>query len=221
MKLAAQWEEIERGLAPDWQAVRLVVSTEQPDELPRASQVLAPLNAGRRGGTLAVDVRRAGGAQGPEAARRLFARLDTARIWCRLEQGDVTRGPHEPSSPVIEDEPVSHPTAVASWDAAMALLPDDWSDVLCELELFSSDHLPRAALLCAPLNPTRDLERVAFTFRCSGKAGYGASPGMSRRCLGRLDAEGITASVRVLRAVSDADNVSTQGTVWIVEGRAL
>ncbi len=44
---------------------------------------------------------------------------------------------------------------VESWDEALAELPPDWSDLLCELELDSSDHLPRAALLGAPMNPTR------------------------------------------------------------------
>jgi len=37
----------------------------------------------------------------------------------------------------------------------LAKLPPDWSDVLCVLELESSDHVPRAALLGAPLTPSR------------------------------------------------------------------
>jgi len=39
--------------------------------------------------------------------------------------------------------------------------------------------------------------------------------------LERLDAEGLTGVVRVLRSVSGADNVATQGTVWPVDGKAL
>ena len=35
-------------------------------------------------------------------------------------------------------------------------LPPGWRELLCELELDSTDYLPRAALLGAPLNPTRN-----------------------------------------------------------------
>jgi hypothetical protein len=218
MKLVDQWRTIADALADDWQSVSLVLATEQPGELAKAALVLGPLNAGRRGSELVFDVRRAGGAQGPEAARRLFARLDEARVWCYLSEASTTSR----SAPEHHDEGLQGAsTTTASWDAQVALLPSDWSDALCELELASSDQLPRAALLCAPLNPTRVADRLAFTFRCSGADGYGASPGMTRRCFERLDAEGLTGVVRVLRSVSDADNVATQGTVWLVDGKAL
>ena len=59
-------------------------------------------------------------------------------------------------------------SVAASWDAALAPLPSDWTDLLCELEIDSSTLLDRTALLCAPLNPTRDGDALAFTFRCSG-----------------------------------------------------
>jgi hypothetical protein len=44
---------------------------------------------------------------------------------------------------------------------------------------------------------------------------------MARRCLERLDAEGITGAVRVLRALSDTRPVATQGPVWYVGGKVL
>jgi len=44
---------------------------------------------------------------------------------------------------------------------------------------------------------------------------------MVRRCLERMDAEGITGRVRVLRALSETENVATQGTVWRVAGRSV
>lgn len=219
MKLVDQWRGVESGLAPDWEDVRLVLTTEQPQDLARAAQVLAPLSAGHHGGGLVFHVRRAGGAQGPEAARHLFSRLDEERVWCILEQGDVVGKPDAVDVPA-SDGPGAVST-VASWDAETARLPGDWSDALCEIELTSSDHLPRAALLCAPLNPTKVAGRLAFTFRCAGDQGYGASPGMARRCFQRLDAEAITGTVRVLRTVSETDNVATQGTVWLVGGKAL
>ena len=108
-----------------------------------------------------------------------------------------------------------------AWDGALAELPTGWSDLLCLLEIGSSTLLPRAALLCAPLNPTRDHARVGFTFRCARTAGYGVSPGMARRCFEQLDAEGIGGGVTVLRALSGTDNVATQGAVWYVGGKVL
>jgi hypothetical protein len=176
------------------------------------------MNVGHVGDHLALSVRRAGGASGPEAARRLFGRLDQARIWCLLEQADV--GVQEPQEAAPAPASRSVPVAEA-WDAALAELPSGWSDLLCSLELASSDLLPRAALLCAPINPTRTREAVAFTFRCASREGYGVSPAMARRCFERLDAEGIPGDVSVLRVASDTDNVATQGPVWYVGGKVL
>ena len=110
---------------------------------------------------------------------------------------------------------------MAAWDEAVAGLPDDWSDLLCSLEIDSSDLLPRAALLCAPINPTRDRERTGFVFRVARRAGYGVSPGMARRCLERCGAEGITGRIRILHVLAETDNVATQGAVWYVGGRVL
>jgi hypothetical protein len=44
---------------------------------------------------------------------------------------------------------------------------------------------------------------------------------MTRRCLERLDEEGIPGQLRILRALSDTDPVYTQGPVWYVEGKAV
>ena len=77
------------------------------------------------------------------------------------------------------------------------------------------------SLLCAPLNPTREPGHVAFTFRCARRTGYGVSPQMARRCFERLDEDGIGGRVTVLRVLSDAHNVATQGAVWYVGGKAL
>ncbi len=215
MKLVDQWHTVEENLPAGWKDVRLTLTTEQPGDLDRAAQVLAPMNVGRMGQELVFHVRHAGGAQSPEAARRLFARLDESRVWCLL---GAPRVQAEARAPVADVETV--PVA-DSWDAALAPLPPDFTDLLCELEVTSSDHLDRAALLCAPMNPTRDPSRLAFVFRCSGGDGYGVSPGMARRCFERLDEEDIAGSTRVLRALSDLDNVGTQGAVWLVGGKTL
>jgi hypothetical protein len=108
-----------------------------------------------------------------------------------------------------------------SWAAALATLPGDWSDALAEVELESSDSLELAALKMAPLNPRRDGRRVALRFRSASRFGYGAAPELVRRCLARCDAEGIRGSVRILRALSDTRAVSTQGPVWLLDGRTV
>src|SRR4029079_8500126 len=88
------------------------------------------------------------------------------------------------------------------WDAALAELPPDWSDVLCVLELDSSDHVPRAARFASPLSPTRVHAEVALQFRASGKQGYGVSPQMARRCFERMDAETIAGSLRAVAGLA-------------------
>jgi hypothetical protein len=110
----------------------------------------------------------------------------------------------------------------ADWDAAIRVLPTDWSDLLCELELTSSDHVERAALLIAPINPVQTgAARPGFRFRSAHTFGYGASSGMVRRCLARLDEDGIPGEVRIVRALSDTHPVATQGPVWYVGGKAV
>ncbi|HWL32056.1 MAG TPA: hypothetical protein VNP89_00505, partial [Gaiellaceae bacterium] len=75
--------------------------------------------------------------------------------------------------------------------------------------------------LLAPVNPTRVPGRSAFRFRVARRFGYGASPQMTRRCLERLDAEGIPARLTLLHVLSDTHNVATQGPVWRVAGKAV
>jgi hypothetical protein len=176
------------------------------------------MGAGRVGDAIVVHARRAGGPSGPEAARRLFGRLDADRVWCELSLERVAAAAAAEQEPV--PEPEEAPLA-AQWDDVLAPLPDDWSDVLGEIEIDSSDFLPRVALLCAPLNPTRDPERLAFLFRCARRAGYGASPAMARRCFERVDAEGIGGRVWVRWVLSDTGHVATQGPVWLSGGRVL
>jgi hypothetical protein len=89
------------------------------------------------------------------------------------------------------------------------------------LELDSSDHVPRAALLGAPLNPTRVHDEIALQFRASGKQGYGVSPQMARRCFERMDAEAIAGSLRVVYGLSDTENAVTQGPVWRLAGKSV
>jgi hypothetical protein len=211
MKLVDQWLAIESELPVDWDHVRLTLATEQESDLPRAAAVLGSAGAGRSDGKLVLHARRAGPSS-PTALSRLFARLDADRVWCLLEQSDVAVGTPQP--------PDAGAAVAESWDRAVAELPCDWSELLCQLDIVSSDLLPRAALLCAPINPTRDRQHIGFVFRV-GRIGYGVSAGMARRCFERLDDEGIVGSVSILRVLSDTQPVASQGSSWIVGGHVL
>jgi hypothetical protein len=87
--------------------------------------------------------------------------------------------------------------------------------------LRSSDQLERAALLIAPMNPTRPSDTLALRFRVAHHFGYGVSAEMARRCLERLDEESIPGEVRIMNVLSDTDPVGTQGPVWRIGGRAV
>ena len=217
MRLAEQWHRIERELPAGWTEARLVLRVEDERDVDRAAAQLGPATPGRRGRELRVTVGRRGGTA-PGALTRLLGRLDDRGIAGALELLEARDAAAGAPSP---DAARRHRPLVEQWEDAVATLPDDWSDLLCEVELTSSDYLERAALLMSPLNPLRDGERFALTFRVARAFGYGASPGMARRCLARCDEEAITGSVRVLRVLSDTDPVHTQGPVWYVGGRVL
>ncbi len=214
MRLVDQWRELEAALPDDWNEVALSVVPEEEAEVANVSAMLGPMGPGRVENTVRVTVCRAGGASGPEAARRLFRLLDERRVWATLVRENVV---HRPAELEVE---ASAPLVV-DFEAALATLPGDWSDLLCEVEVESSDYLARAALLCSPINPTRAPAALAFTFRVAQRVGYGVSPAMARRCFERCDAEGIAGSVRVLRILSATDGVGTQGPVWYVAGKVL
>ena len=88
-------------------------------------------------------------------------------------------------------------------------------------QLESSDDVPGAALLAAPLNPSRPQREVGFDFRVARVSGYGTSAQMARRCLVRMDEARIPGVFEILRALSDTQHVSTQGPVWYVGGKVL
>ena len=100
-------------------------------------------------------------------------------------------------------------------------MPDDWSDLLCALELRSTDDLAPAALAVAPLNPSRYGPDLVFHFRVARKYGYGAAPEMARGCLSRLDERRSPVSLRLVEALSDTRPVATQGPTFIVGNRAV
>jgi len=213
MSLADQWTDIEKGLDPRWSHAILSLAVSDETRRSRAAALLAPAGPGRHGAALRFSAERAGGGVGPEAIRRMMRRLDDEGIDGTLEL--VSTG----ETAVAEAGPAA--SLADAWDAALATVPSDWSDLFCELELTSSDHLERGALLLSPINPLQRAGRPGFRFRVARSSGYGAAPGMVRRCLGRLDEEGIRGDVRVLEALSDSHHVGTQGPVWYVAGKAV
>jgi hypothetical protein len=211
--LVDQFRRVEQELPADWSDARLVLTVADAGRAGRAAALLGATGAGRSGNKIRFYTARRGAGIGPEGVRRLLGRIDEEGIHGELEL--VATG--EPT--VV---PLTHRrTLRESWAALVSGLPPDWSDLYCELELSSTDHLERAALLMAPVNPARFGGTPGFRFRVARVSGYGASPGMVRRCLERLDENAIRAEVRVLRVLSDSHHVQTQGPVWYVGGRAV
>jgi len=217
VKLARQWREIEGGLPADWHDPGLLVRFSDPDRAERAAAMLTPLMPGRNGNEIRCYAARRGAGAGPDAVARLLGRLDRERIKGELEL--VSTG--KPAGAEPEAQAVEKPRLAVAWEQALSTLPPDWSDLYAELELTSTDHLERAALLLSPVNPARYGAKPGFRFRVARRFGYGASPAVVRRCLERLDGEAITGQPRILRVLSDTDPVATQGPVWYVEGKAV
>ena len=214
MRAADQWAQIEETLDADWAEARLSFTPEGSSS--EAAAVLGPMQPVRIGDELRFHVTRSDG--GAERTRNTLRSLDRNRLWGTLALIDVAADRAPAATPAAPA--VVRPLADA-WDDAISSLPPDWSDLLCELELDSSDHVPRAALLGAPLNPSRVPDATALRFRASGKRGYGVSPQMARRCFERMDAEGITGRIAVLYGLSDTENADTQGPVWRLAGRSV
>jgi hypothetical protein len=206
VKLGEAWDAVRDG----WGEARIRVTLEEPERADRAAQLLAPLQPFRAASNV-LSFRVVGHS---DAVKRLLERLDEERIHGTLEV--LSSDP----APLPAPEP-RELTLRESWEAGLATLPADWSDLLAEVELESSDWLDRASVNMVPLNPRRDGTRLAFRFRAARTFGYGASTEMVSRCLSRCDEDGIRGSVRVLRALSATRPVQTQGPVWQLDGRTV
>ena len=213
MRLAEQWRRIGSGLPQGWDDARVLLTIPEEGDCERAAALLGPANPGRRGKQIHFFTARRGRGLGPDGIRRLLERLDREGIGGELELLGSTAAP--------ETEIRVRPSLAEAWNEQLGVLPSDWSDLYCEIQLHSTDYLERTALLMAPLNPARYGGETGLRFRCASRFGYGASPAMVRRCFERLDREGITGRVRILRVLSDTRPVATQGPVWYVEGRSV
>jgi len=213
MELVEQWRQIREQLPADWDDAKLTLTIPRSDQRARVAALLGPASPGVSASGLNISVRRAGGGIGPDHAIRLFGKVDDERL-----RGTLTLAATVALAP---DEPVAPETLAQAWARELAALPPDWSDLLCEVGVDSSDHLDRGALMLAPVNPARVPGRSAFRFRVAQSFGYGASPQMTARCFERLDEEDISGRIAILHVLSDTHNVDTQGPVWRVGGRAV
>jgi hypothetical protein len=214
--LVDQWRAIQRDLPEGWGNARLRLTAAEEGDCERAAALLGPATPGRHGRVISFFAARRAAGPSPDLVERLLRRLDREGIGGELELVGTD----------VEAEAETAARAeltafVADWERELAALPDDWSDLYLEVELFSSDYLERAALLLAPLNPARYGGELGFRCRVARRFGYGASTEITRRCFGRLDEERIRGSVRVLRVLSDTHPVQTQGPVWYIGGRSV
>lgn len=215
MSLAQQWEHIQSELSADWGTVRIALRLYDEGEAVRTAALLGPLAPGRAGRELHLtSSRHVGRGPAPSAVARALAKLDSERIRGDLALLGAAEVPDA-------EEPSPTQSLAESWDAALGELPPDWSDVYGEIELTSSDHLDPGALALAPVNPARYGEAPGFRFRCARQFGYGAAPEMVRRCLERLDEQGIPGRLRIVHALSDTKPVGTQGPVWYAGGKVV
>ena len=213
VSLVDQWQAVERSLPDGWGNARLRLTAAEEGQCERAAALLGPATPGRHRRVISFFAARRGAGPSPDLVVRLLQRLDREGI-----EGDLELVGSDVSEAAAATAPS---TFVEAWGRELAALPDDWSDLYIEVELFSSDYLERAALLLAPLNPARYGGKPGFRCRIARRFGYGGSPEMTLRCFERLDEEDIRGRVAVLRALSDTRPVQTQGPVWYVGGRSV
>ena len=210
MSVARQWKVIGSELPDSWARASLRLELHDRAAADQAAATLGPTGPYRVSPTiLQFSVARDGSALGPQGITRLLARIPKGTLSLSNSQ----------ASPRLEEREIT--SLVEGWDAALAGLPSDWSDLYAEIEFTSSDYIEPAAVLCIQMNPRRDGTRAAFNFRAARQAGYGVAPGMARRCFERCDEKGIRGSISVLRVLSDTHLVATQGPVWLSGGKTL
>lgn len=211
MSVAEQWNAIGSNLPERWARAQLRLELKDREAADRAAALLGPAGPYRAAPTvLLFAVARDGSATGPDSLARLLRNVPAGTLVLSGSQA----APEPAPARALQ-------TLTASFDAAVAGLPADWSDLYAEIQLTSTDFVERAAVLCVQCNPRRDGQRAALRFRCARVRGYGVSPEMARRCFERCDAERIQGSVSVLRVISDSKPVATQGPVWIADGKTI
>jgi hypothetical protein len=214
MSLVGQWRELQDGLPEGWIQVAVRLELRAGDAPARAAALLGPAQPYRSGpNMLQFSSARDGSAPSPDGIARLLKKLDDERIGGTLGVLGSERAPARPER--------EFRSLAAQWDALLAELPDDWSDLLGEINLESSDYVEPAAVLLIQMNPRRVGTSTSMRFRGARRAGYGVSPEMARRCFERCDEANIRGTLEVLRVLSDTHLVATQGPVWIMDGQTV
>ena len=213
LRLVDQFNELEGTLADQWSALRFQLTVEEESGVARVAELLGPANPGRSGHLIRFDIDRSGPGIGPDAARRLLRRVDAQGFHGKLE---LTGTQTTPQAEVHAKE-----TLRGQWARQIGAAPSDWSDAYAEISLDSTDYVERAALLLAPVNPSRTAGRATLRFRSAHTFGYGVSAEMAARCLERCDNEGITGAVDLIHVLSDTHPVATQGPVWLFGGKTV
>jgi hypothetical protein len=215
MALTDQWALLEADLAADWTTARVGIDLADPSSADETLAALAPLQPLRSmTGSISIRISRNGAGPGTDALRRGLARLDAKGIGARVAIVAVEVAPV-----AVASRPA--PTLVGSWLAELATVPADWSDIVAEIELDSSDYLDPAAVHLAPVNPRLVGPLTVLRFRSARQFGYGASAGMVGACLERCDDAGIRGRVHIIQTLCDTQPVGTQGPVWRLHGETV
>jgi hypothetical protein len=209
--LVDQWKTLGSELPEAWSSAELELKLEQRSEGELASRLLGPAQPYRpEPGVLRFRVARDGSAPSTDGIQRLLRRIDAERVHGKLTLVSTSTREVVPEAP--------GESLVAAWDRAAQSLPADWSHVLGEIEVRSTDYVDRTSLDCVPMNLRRVGDTNRLRFRAARVFGYGAAPSMIRRCFERCDSDGIKGTVRIVNAVSSSDPVGTQGPVWMTAG---
>jgi hypothetical protein len=218
VRLAEQWSELLAALPQHWESATVTLTLGDPADVERTALILGPAAPGRSDSAFRLEVaRRAQGVMpGVELVGRVLRRLDDERIGGRLELASGA-----PTGADAEAAAATPAGLAAQWQALVDALPPDWSHLLAQIDLDSSDFVERGALLLAPANPTLAGGPRSFRIRVARRVGYGVAAGMARRCFERLDRERITGRISLVQVVSEARPVATQGPVFRIGGRSV
>src|SRR5205814_9499168 len=126
VSLVDQWQAVERSLPEGWGNARLRLTAAEEGRCERAAVLLAPATPGRHRRVISFFAARRGAGPSPELVTRLLRRLDREGIHGELE----LVGSDKPPAGVAGM--ARWRTFASAWDAEIAALPEDWSDLYAE-----------------------------------------------------------------------------------------
>ena len=160
VSLVGQWRSLADGLPEGWRTAGLRLELRERETADRAAALLGPAQPFRaEPDVLRFDAARDGTATGPDGVTRLLTRLDDDGIGGTLTLASSKQAPPRAAR--------GETLLADAWDTALAGLPPDWSDLLCELDA-ALDRLRRArrrALHPDEPAPRRRPRRAALPLR--------------------------------------------------------